>query len=429
MKKFLKRIVISVLILEAKLILKRHKPVIIAITGSVGKTTTKDAIFAAIKNHLPARKSEKSFNSEIGIPLTILGLDNAWSNPFLWAKNLLDGLWAAFFQKDYPKVLVLEAGIDRPGDMARLTSWVTPDIAVVTRLPAVPVHVEFFSSPQEVVAEKMKLVSAMNPDGVFVYNNDDVIIQNQLPNILQQSIGYSRYLKSQFTGSDDKIIYRDDIPTGSEFTVTHNTEAVTVRITDTIGSQQMYAGTAALAVAHVLEIPLTEAAESLATLNPPNGRLKVVQGIKATVIIDDTYNSSPTAVEQALQTLNEVKYAKRKIAVLGDMLELGRFSSEEHEKIGTKIPPIARILITVGIRARKFAEGALKTGMPEQNILQYDDAKRAGKELQNLLQPGDVVLIKASQGIRAERIVEEIMAEPDKANELLVRQDKAWQYK
>ena len=90
------------------------------------------------------------------------------------------------------------------------------------------------------------------------------------------------------------------------------------------------------------------------------------------------------------------------------------------------VPPIAKRLVTVGVRARKFAEGALDAGMPEQNILQYDQVRRAGRELQTLIEPGDVILIKASQGIRAERIVEEIMAEPDKAPELLVRQDKAW---
>ena len=325
MKAFLKNIVVAALIFEAKLLLKRRKPVIIAVTGSVGKTTTKDAIYAAIKNNVPARKSEKNHNSEIGVPLTVLGLPNAWGNPFLWIKNLFDGLLIALFQKEYPKVLVLETGIDRPGDMARLTEWLTPDIAVLTRLPAVPVHVEFFSSPEEVVTEKMKLIEAMEPDGVVIYNNDDTIIQKQLSNILQKTIGYGRYRKSDVTGSEDRIVYHDDIPVGVEFLATQKGETEAVRVLGTIGTQQMYAGLAALSVASVLDVPLGEAAKSLASLEPPNGRLKIVRGIKSTIIIDDTYNSSPTAVEQALQTLNELKYAKRKIVVLGDMLELGRF--------------------------------------------------------------------------------------------------------
>ena len=144
------------------------------------------------------------------------------------------------------------------------------------------------------------------------------------------------------------------------------------------------------------------------------------------MIIDDTYNSSPTACELALSTLSEVKYGGRKIAVLGDMLELGRFSSEEHEKIGALVPRTADMLLTVGIRARKIAEAALAAGMDEEHILQYEDSQRAGRELQALLKSGDVVLIKASQGIRAERIVEEIMAHPDEASSLLVRQDTEW---
>lgn len=429
MKAFFREIVTKILIAEAQLLLKRRKPIIIAVTGSVGKTTTKDAIYAAIKNHAPARKSEKSYNSELGVPLTILGLSNAWSNPFLWAKNLLDGLMVALFAKEYPKVLVLETGIDRPGDMSRMMSWLTPDIAVLTRLPSVPVHVEFFASPEEVIQEKMKLVEALRPDGVVVYNHDDTIIQKQLPNILQKTVGYSRYLKSDFNGSSDQIIYNDDLPVGVEFTAEHHDEKETVRVTGTVGTQQMYAGLAALAVADVLEISLAEAAEGLATLQPPNGRLRIIPGIKSTILIDDTYNSSPIATEQALQTLNELKYAKRKIVVLGDMLELGRYSSSEHKRLGQMVPPIAKRLITVGVRARKFADGALDAGMPEENILQYDGARRAGRELQNFIQPGDVILIKGSQGVRAERIVEEIMAEPDRASELLVRQDQAWQLK
>ncbi len=426
MKKIFKSFVTKTLIFEASLLLKRRKPTIVAITGSVGKTTTKDAIYAAIKDSVLARKSEKSFNSEIGVPLTVLGLPNAWNNPIYWLKNLIDGMFIALFQKDYPQVLVLETGIDRPGDMDALTRWLTPDIVVLTCLPSVPVHVEYFSSPEQVVQEKMKLVSALKPDGVVVYNADDTIIETQLPNILQKVVGYSRYKKSDYTSSDDRIVYSDNIPTGSAYTVSNQEKSADVRVSDTIGSVQAYSGAAAVAVAGVLGISLEQAATSLSQLRTPNGRLRLVRGIKSTILIDDTYNSSPIAAEQALETLREVRFAKRKIAVLGDMLELGRYSSEEHERIGGKIPGTADLLLTVGVRARQFAQGALDAGMPENKILQYDNTDRAGKELQNILQLGDVVLVKASQGVRAEQIIAEVMAEPERAEELLVRQDRAW---
>ncbi|MEY2665260.1 MAG: hypothetical protein RLZZ480_365 [Candidatus Parcubacteria bacterium] len=426
MKSFLKKIVIAVLSYEAKVLLRRHRPTIVAVTGNVGKTTTKDAIYVAIKNAVSARKSEKSFNSEIGVPVTVLGLHNAWNNPFLWAKNIIDGFFIAFFSKKYPAVLVLEMGIDRPGDMERLTKWITPDIVVLTRLPSVPVHVEYFSTPEAVVEEKMKLVSALKAEGTLVYNQDDVLIQEQLENVLQRSIGFSRYLESDFMGSGDRVVYRDDIPVGMEFAVRHKDSSFTIGIEGTVGTQHVYACTAAIAVASSLGVSLEEAVQALRELRTPNGRMRLIPGIKSSVIIDDTYNSSPTACEQALQTLSEMRHAKRKIVVLGDMLELGRFSSDEHERIGEMVPKVATMLLTVGVRARKIAEGALNAGMDEENILQYDDSLRAGQELQDFLQAGDVVLVKASQGIRAEQIVEEIMAEPNLASELLVRQDDEW---
>ncbi len=426
MKPFFKKIVVAILSYQAKMLLQRHKPTIVAVTGNVGKTTTKDAIYASIKNSISARKSEKSFNSEIGVPITVLGLTNAWGNPFLWGKNIIDGFFIAFFSRSYPAVLVLEMGIDRPGDMERLTKWIKPDIVVLTRLPSVPVHVEYFSTPEAVVEEKMKLVSALKAEGTLVYNADDTLIEAQLPGVLQRQVGFSRYLASDFFGAGDKVRYADDIPVGVEFSITHANETQTVLLGGTLVTQHVYACAAAMAVASALGVSLEEAAESLSEMRTPNGRMRLIAGIKASIIIDDTYNSSPTASEQALQTLSEMRYAKRKIAVLGDMLELGRFSSEEHEKIGHLVAKSADLLLTVGVRSRKIAEGALESQMSEENILQYDDATQAGRELQAMLQPGDVVLVKASQGIRAERIVEEIMAEPDLAPDVLVRQDTEW---
>jgi UDP-N-acetylmuramyl pentapeptide synthase len=157
--------------------------------------------------------------------------------------------------------------------------------------------------------------------------------------------------------------------------------------------------------------------------------MRVLPGIKGSVIIDDTYNSSPVAAEHAIETVAMIKHAKRRIAVMGDMLELGKFSSDEHKRIGAHIAEHFDMLLTVGVRARGFAEGALTHGMDESAIFQYEQVGRAGRELQAMLQPGDVVLIKASQGIRAERIVEEIMLEPERATELLVRQDPIWKTK
>lgn len=426
MKTIFKDVVVTILTFEASLLLKRAKPTIIAVTGSVGKTSTKDAIYAAIKQHTKARKSEKSFNSEIGVPLTVLGLKNAWNNPFLWIVNIIEGLFIALFPGDYPKVLVLEAGVDRPGDMESMTAWLKPNIVVLTRLPDIPVHVEYFERPAEVVAEKMRLVHSMKSDGVLIYNHDDPIIQSELENVRQKSIGYSRYLPSHYRASNDRVVYKDTVPYGVTCTVTHLTDSVEVTVGGVVGIDQGYMIGAAAAVAGELDIPLSVLPEALQQLSPPAGRMRLLPGIKQTLIIDDSYNASPIAAESALATLKELQHGKRKIAVLGDMLELGRFSVREHERIGELAAGCVDMLCTIGVRSRKTAEAALEHGLHESKILQYEDSLVCGKELQNLLEPGDVVLVKGSQGIRAERVVEEIMAEPERAEELLVRQGKAW---
>lgn len=419
----------AILTAEARMLIKRTKPMIITVTGSVGKTSTKDAIYATIKGKLPARKSQKSYNSEIGIPLTVLGLSNAWNNPIFWLKNIIDGFFTALFPGDYPKVLVIEAGVDRPGDMKNLTSWLKPDVVVLTRLPDVPVHVEYFKMPEDVVEEKMQLVYALKPEGVLVYNHDDTIIRDQLENVRHRSIGYSRYSDSQFRMSNDSFLYQDDMISGLQFDVSSFEENANVKVRGMAGDHVLYSCGAALATASLLEVSLEQAAKELSGLEPTPGRMRILPGIKHTTIIDDTYNSSPVAVESALATMREVHGVKRKILVLGDMLELGQYSVREHERMGYLAAGSADILFTLGVRSRKIVEGALENGMDEEKIFQYEDVKRAGRELQAMIEPGDIILVKASQGIRAERIVEEIMYEPERAEELLVRQGRAWQNK
>ncbi len=426
MKDAFKKVVYAVLTFEAKLLLRRTKPIVIAVTGSVGKTSTKDAIFAVLKNHRKARRSEKSFNSEIGVPLSVLGLPNGWDNPVAWIINIIEGFFIAAFSRNYPEVLVLEAGVDRPGDMKSLTAWLKPDIAVITRLPDVPVHVEYFSTPEAVAEEKLELVWALKPNGVFIYNHDDAKLLAAVEDVRQPSVGFSRYAPSQFTAAADEIVYRDDVPVGSQFTLSHMDETVTIKVNGSIGIQNAYTYSAAAAVAAQFDIPLGAVAEAVRSHVGPVGRMRVIPGIKATCILDDTYNSSPTAVEGALQTLKELRGFNRKIAVLGDMLELGQFSTREHERIGEVAAGAVDMLITIGVRSRKTAEGALEHGLSEKQIFQYEDSAVAGKELQQLIKPGDVILVKGSQGVRAERVVEEIMAEPERAVELLVRQDTAW---
>ncbi|RLB95928.1 MAG: hypothetical protein DRH76_07445 [Deltaproteobacteria bacterium] len=426
MKSIFKKIIVTILTFEAKVLLKRTKPQIIAITGSVGKTSIKDALYEVLKKNIHVRKSEKSFNSEIGVPLSVLGLPNAWSNPFSWMKNILDGVILMIHPGAYPKLLILEMGVDRPGDMDKLTSWIQPDIVVLTRLPDVPAHVEFFESPEEVIEEKKKLVEALKPDGVLVFNQDDKNVLEVANNIRQKSIGYSRYSHSPFTASADNITYENGIASGFEFVLTHIDKAVKMKVRDSLGVQHAYNYAAATAVASVFSIDIEHAAEALSEYIPPPGRMRLIHGIKNSIIIDDTYNSSPAASEQSLQTLGELRGVKRRIVVLGDMMELGQFSIQEHERIGTLVPKAADILVTIGVRARGFSKGAVEAGMNEKYIMEFDDAINAGRNMQTFIKDGDVLLVKGSQSIRAERFIEELMMDPGSAEELLVRQSKTW---
>ncbi len=426
MKSLFKSIVVAIITWEARLLLLRTKPTIIAVTGNIGKTSVKDAIYEVIKNTVHARKSEKSFNSEIGVPLSVLGLESGFNNPFLWLKNIFDGLLLVLHPGKYPKVLVLEMGVDRPGDMDTLTTWIRPHVVVLTRLPDVPVHVEYFDSPEAVCREKIKLVHALRQEGTFVYNNDDEKVRAVVDDVFQSSIGYSRYSPSDFTASSDETFYENGQAAGTEFTLIHGTESIRLRITGSLGVQHAYTYAAAAAVGSIFGVSLQGVADGLKNHIPPGGRMRLVKGLKDTLIIDDTYNASPAALERSLQTLKELKGVKRKIAVLGDMMELGQYSIKEHERLGALAHDCATLLMTIGVRARGYAKGALEQGMSEKKILQYDDAATAGKELQALIKPGDVILVKASQSIRAERVVEEIMAEPERAGELLVRQGDFW---
>lgn len=426
MKNAMKSVVVSILTFEASLLLRRARPKIIAVTGNVGKTSTKDAIYHVLKGKVKSRKSEKSYNSEIGVPLSVLGLENAWSNPWLWIKNIIDGFFIALFPGKYPEVLILEMGVDRPGDMRRLTAWLKPDVVVLTRLPDVPVHVEYFDSPEAVVAEKLILVEALKKDGVLVYNLDDEQIRQAAGNVRNRAVSYGRYSEAEFKVSEDDVVYENGLPKGLMFKITSPKSEGDFLLDGVVGTAHLYTFAAAAAVGDLFDIEVKDVAYMLRDFVPPPGRMRLIAGVKETMIIDDTYNSSPVAVERALSSLLEIRGFARKVAILGDMLELGRFSIEEHKKAGRQAAECADILITIGVRARGIAEGALQAGMSEKDIIQYETSEGAAKELDSLIKPGDLILVKGSQGRRMERIVEEIMKDPDVAPKLLVRQGQAW---
>jgi UDP-N-acetylmuramoyl-tripeptide--D-alanyl-D-alanine ligase len=424
MKDLFKFVVVRLLVWEAKLVLARHKPFIIGVTGNLGKTSTKDAIFAAMKDHFHVRRSEKSLNSEFGVPLTILGERSGWNNPIKWLFILARGL-AVPFDRQYPSHLVLEIGADRPGDIKSITEWLKPDIAIVTQFGQVPVHIEFFKDRDAVVEEKSHLVSALKETGVFIFNADDHDAVKLLEKTSARKVGVGIHEQADVKANNVKT-YGDPLE-GTEADIAIDGNTYHLVLPEVVGKSPVYSALPAFAVARELNISLEVACAALRDGDKPKGRMRLLPGMNGSMIIDDTYNASPKATEHGLKSLSEIDAKGRKIAVLGDMLELGEFTRDEHYKIGELAGKSVHKLYTVGIRARTMAEGALDAGMADESIMQCDTSIDAGKELVQILQPGDVVYMKGSQGVRMERAVKMILAETHPPEKFLVRQERQWE--
>ena len=214
-------------------------------------------------------------------------------------------------------------------------------------------------------------------------------------------------------------------PEGVTFKVDYKGSIVPIRLSGVFGKQAVYATLAALGAGSAMGLNMIEMAEALSKYKSPPGRLNLLEGIKGSMILDDSYNSSPIAVEAALEVLKEMP-AKRKIAALGDMLELGKYTIDEHRKVGRLVKDVADILFVVGPRSKFTSEEARIAGMSAENIFEFSTSGEAKVKIQEILQEGDLILIKGSQGMRTEKITEEIMAHPENKSELLVRQEKEW---
>ncbi|KND48929.1 MAG: UDP-N-acetylmuramoyl-tripeptide--D-alanyl-D-alanine ligase [Parcubacteria bacterium C7867-005] len=426
-KDILKRTVIHLLQKQAKFVLRKYNPKIVAITGTVGKTSTKDSLYTALSRFYFVRASQKSFNNDFGIPLTILNLPTAGSDMLGWARNLLEGLSLMIMPSHYPEWLILEVGTDRPGDIAAVTSWIKPDVVIVTKLSKVPVHVEFFGSPEDIFEEKGNLIRALKMGGILVLNADDEDVLSYKNLSDERVVSFGQKEGADITASDYEVLYdEENQPKGITFNVLNKEEIHPVYLAGTVGAHHVYHVLSAFAVCFALGEHLSIAAKAFKNHEPTPGRMRLLPGIKESTVVDDSYNSSPVAVEEALKSLSTIKKSKRNIVVLGDMLELGRYSIDEHKKAGALASKVADILVTVGIRSRYIAESALNEGMDESKVLQFDGSEEAGSYIQNIIKKGDLVLVKGSQGVRMERVVEEIMAHPEDKEHLLVRQEEEW---
>ncbi len=426
----MKNLITSILIWEAKWALKRFTPRIIAITGSVGKSSTKEAIAAVLENKFRIRKSQKSYNSSLGMALSILGLTTAWKNPLGWLKNIVKG-FLELKNKKFPEILVLEMGVDRPKDLDTLLKIARPDISVVTAIGKIPVHVEFFAGPEEVAKEKAKIIRALSTQGYAILNMDDDVVWDMSAQggekINAHIISYGFHQDANFSASNYKIS-----PEGINFKIDTDGVSVPVTLKNAFGKQHVYAALAAACVAHAVGINLIETSEALSLYKPLPGRMRLMDGIKESYILDDSYNASPLATHEALDTLRDMYESMaeekrgRKIVVFGDMMEIGKFTIEAHKVAGKKVSEIAGYFITVGPRAKFSSDEAVMCGMDKNHVINFSTSQEAGEYLKPIIQKNDLILVKGSQAIRMEKVVLEIMAHPEEAEKTLVRQDEYW---
>ncbi|MEI7512332.1 MAG: UDP-N-acetylmuramoyl-tripeptide--D-alanyl-D-alanine ligase [Candidatus Uhrbacteria bacterium] len=437
---------------RAARVIAREKPLIIAITGSVGKSTAKQAIGAVLRSDLPERAirvPQGSYNNELGLPLTIFGCESPGRSVMAWSA-LLFRAWAMSvgLQKTGIRVFVLEMGADKPGDLEYLTSIAPPDIAIVTGITAgvdsglVPVHAANYPDIDALVQEKSMLIKRLKPGGMAILNADDPKVFG-----MRHLTGERVFTFGEADGTDIHIIAKEIVseetpsglmPTGLRTVLELYHRRTEMVIPGVYGTSVAYAIAAGFCTAYAIDaLP-----EDLQTIPehfvPAKGRTRIISGIKRTALFDDTYNASPTAVIQSLRDLGSVKVnpGQRKIACLGEMRELGEKAADMHRRVGVEAAKAGiDVLVCCGIFGPAMMEGALANGMLQDQVKCMEDTPEAGIYIQQILKPGDIVLAKASQGtletkgVRMERVIKELMAEPARASELLVRQEVAWQRK
>lgn len=419
MKKLLQRI----LFILASRVLRKYTPKIIAITGSFGKTSTREAVTLILETSGTVRQSYKNYNNELGVPLTILGVESGKRSLAAWCRILLHGIRLCVRAEDYPERLVLEYGVDRAGDMEYLVKLAHPHVAVVTGIGEAPPHLEFFRNRDQLIREKSEIIAHLHKDDLAILNADDSDVMSMQKKTKARVMTYG-------TTPSATIFLREatvkGLGAGTHAKISFNETTVPMHFPHIVGVHQITPLLAAICVGVASGINLVQIAEALTRYMPPPGRLRVIPGIKGTTILDDTYNSSPSAARAAVQTLAALSEGKRAIAVLGDMNELGAITEREHEKLGGVVVGVCDLLITVGEKSRAIARGAIKRGMSKEVVFSFASSEEAGRFVQERMQSGDVILVKGSQDVRMEKIVKEVMAEPQNAKKLLVRQEEEW---
>ena len=349
----------------------QFSPRVVGITGSVGKSTSKEMIAAVLRQRYPTLKSPGNLNNEIGLPLTLLQLRGVHERA------------------------VLEMGMYDRGEIAELAAIARPQVGVITNVG--PTHLERLGTLERVAAAKAELVQALPQDGVAILNSDDPLVRSMAELTSAQVFFYGLTPGCDLWASH---IASEGLE-GIRFRFRRGEDTIHVKV-PLLGRHSVHTALRAAAVGLIEGLSWQEIVSGLRDVSGQL-RLLVVPGVRGSTLIDDTYNASPASTIAALNLLDDLD--GRRIAVLGDMLELGSFEEAGHRRVGCRAADVVQLLVTVGPRARWIGHEALACGMPEDSVRIVDDNASALTHLRDVMGTGDLVLVKGSRGMAMEQIV------------------------
>ncbi|MBI5405136.1 MAG: hypothetical protein HY976_02820 [Candidatus Kerfeldbacteria bacterium] len=418
-------LIIAVLHLIARRVVAKYHPLVIGVTGSYGKTSAKEAIAAALSSHYVVRKSPRSYNNEFGVPYTILGIVPGRNAGRTWWRAIRYGLRLLLTRQPYPTVLVLEIGDDRPGDVGRLLKIAKLDVGVLTGIG--PTHLAHYRTVDNVFEEESKLITTLGPHAWAVLNGDDSRVRGLAELAMCRIVSYGHSEFVAVRGVDSAPAKNEHGEWGMVMKLQLQSQVIPLFIPGVIGRQAASAALAGAAVATAMKLDLLEVADGLRSYDPPPGRMRLLPGQRGSMLIDDTYNSSPDACVAAIESLRLFPAAGKRYAVLGEMAELGTTSESAHRGLAqTLIDNQVDVFVAVGKSMHLTADEVRKLGRPTDAIHEFRDPRSAAEWLLTQLQPGDTVLVKGSQVSRMEKAVKILMREPQQAASRLVRQDRKW---
>jgi UDP-N-acetylmuramoyl-tripeptide--D-alanyl-D-alanine ligase len=351
---------------------------VVGITGSLGKTTTKEIVAGTLARWHHVLKTEGNLNSEIGLPLTVL-----------------NGL------RPEHRVAVLEMGMYDVGDIRLLARLAQPRVGVVTAVQ--PDHLERLGTIERIQAAKQELVEELPSNGVAVLNADDPRVVAMRSATRARTVLYGLTVEADVRARNVASRGLD----GVDFDLELDGQSDHVHLA-LLGAQTVPAALAAAAVAREQGLRFAEIVDALQALAPAL-RLKVVEGINGSRVVDDSYNASPESMLAALRLLGELP-GSRKIAILGDMLELGSAEADGHRRVGSQAAQVADLVIGVGERSRLMTQAARATGLPADQVLDASGGEEVIALLRQTLRPGDDVLVKGSRAMGLDAVADAIRA-------------------